>query len=188
MMEEALNIDATRWATLLQSVRDSRYSLRGANQQLGEAQERWMAAQAVRDRCAADSSLHYGSTPDIAAAGERNLAAAEERLAASRVELQRVQARVSALSEVFSRQTNLVEACMAWGRAHGLVLPDADSSSVQAVPPTTPTHGVDNFSFAVEATVASMAASAPSAGPAAGPPGPGLLERIGSALGLGGAA
>lgn len=188
--EEALTIDMGRWTALLRQLADTRYQLRGSNAQLTEIQDRWAQCCATRDRAASNDMIGHGD-PAIAKVADANLAAAQAAVDAAQVELERVRQRVAEVSSRFSRLSEIVRQCVQWAAQRGTFLPDGDAASVQAMPPTTPTHGVDAFSYAVEATVASMAtaSSAPSAGPpAAGPPGPGLFERIGSALGLGGAA
>ena len=85
-----MEIDLGHWASLLHQLADDRFALRAGNVQLGECQERWMAAQAARDRAAGERHLGNTRNADIAAQAARNLAEAEARLVAAESELRRV--------------------------------------------------------------------------------------------------
>ena len=179
-----MQIDFERWRLTLSELRDARFSLRASNLQLNEAQAEFLNAQSVRDRAAAERALQHGNTA-IAEAGERALAAAEQRLNSAQAELARVQARCSQISERFARQTNIVQTCVKWASAHNVVLPDGDAAPASALPPTTPTRGVDFSPFAIamqmEGTAAPSSAEPAALSEPAGQP-PGLLDRIKSAL------
>ena len=179
-----MEIDLGRWADLLHQLADSRYALRGCNQQLQQAQSDFLDAQAGRDRCAGERALGHGHSPDIVRVAQSNLAAAEERLAARRAELERVQARHAEVAARFAAQSAIVEKCSRWATSRGIILPDAADLSARASVPET--RAVDYSPFA--AAMAAEGATAPSStapvarsDPAGQPPG--WIGRLRDAFG-----
>lgn len=183
-----MEIDLARWAKLLAEHRDARFHLRGCNQQLQQAQTEAMAAQAARDKAAAERILEHRNAA-IAAVAERNLAECEGRLVSTRAELARVQQRSTVAGAEFRRLSEIVRQCLAWASQHGLVLSDADLSA-SAAPPTAPAHADNSFGQAVEAAAMLEGASAPSAAALSatsadadiGVDAPGILARVSDVL------
>jgi hypothetical protein len=179
-----VEIDLDRWRALLQQVRDIRYELRGANQQLAEAQERSLAANATRDHAASERALNGSHRREIAAVAAANLADAEAAAAGAVAELARVQARVSTISARFGAQSAIVEACQKWAAQKGTILPDTSDLSARGLVPET--RGGDT-SFAAGVEAAAALDPAPGSAPAAradhlaGQP-PGWVGRLRSAI------